>query len=79
MVKPETIEITESNKPAILELFNKTVDEDGFIIEKKTGKRLVCPFSKKEISASDFSILSGSSIFITNEYYCFAEYLAQQR
>ena len=37
----ETIEVNDSNKPAILELFNKSVDADGFIIEKKTGKRVI--------------------------------------
>ena len=75
----ETIEITEENKPAILELFNKTIDDEGYLVEKTTNMRLVCPYSNQHIKADDFSVLPGSAIFVTNQYYCFAEYLAQKR
>ena len=75
----ETIEINDSNKLAILELFYKSVDSEGYIIEKKTNKRLVCPYSNENIPASNFSIIPGSAIFVNNYYYCFAEYLASKR
>jgi hypothetical protein len=75
----ETVEITESNKPAILELFKKDIDSGGYIIEKDTSRRLVCPFSNENIKADDFSVLPGSAIFVNNYYYCFAEYVAKNR
>lgn len=75
----DTIKINNSNKAAILELFSKEVDNEGFIIEKKTKKRLVCPYSKEEISENEFSILPGSAIFVNNYPYCFTEYLAKHR
>ncbi len=75
----KTIEITETNIATVLELFNKDIDDEGYIIEKRTGERLVCPFSSSNIHANDFSILPGSAIFVTNQYYCFAEYLSQNR
>ena len=71
----ELLQITPSNKSIILELFNKEIDEKGFIIEKKTKKRLKCPYSKQAIHSEDFSILPGSAIFVNNLAYCFAEHI----
>lgn len=75
----EAIELTETNKAAVLELFSKSIDAEGFIIEKKTGKRIVCPFSNENIKSEDFSIIPGSAMFVNNYYYCFTEYLAYRR
>ncbi|MBI5553718.1 MAG: hypothetical protein HY917_03170 [Candidatus Diapherotrites archaeon] len=75
----ETIGITDSNKSAVLELFSKSIDIEGYIMEKKTNKRIICPYSKEPIKAADFSVLPGSAIFVNNYYYCFAEYLASRR
>lgn len=75
----KTIQITELNKGAILELFSKEIDKDKFIIEKKTKKRIICPYSKEAIKVDDFSILPGSAIFVNNYPYCFTEYLAKNR
>jgi len=71
----EYVQITVSNVNTILELFKKMVDKEGFIIEKKTGKRLVCPYSNENIPVTDFSILPGSATFVRNKSYCFAEHL----
>ena len=43
------IQINDSNREVILELFNKSIDGEGFIIEKKTQIRLTCPYSKQNI------------------------------
>ena len=48
----EFLQITPSNKEVILELFNKGLDKDGFIIEKNTEIRLICPYSKQEIHSN---------------------------
>ncbi|MCX6821811.1 MAG: hypothetical protein NTW30_03460 [Candidatus Aenigmarchaeota archaeon] len=73
------IQIDDSNRKIILELFNKSIDKEGFIIEKRTGKRLVCPYSKKNIQKNSFSILPGSATFVNNEIYCFAEHIVTHR
>ena len=73
------IQIDNSNKDTILELFNKTVDKEGFIVEIGTGKRLMCPYSKKPIHKNSFSILPGSTTFVNNEIYCFAEHIASHQ
>jgi len=71
----EYVQITPSNKETILELFSKAVDDEGYVVEKKTGKRLVCPYSKQEIHSDVFSILPGSATFVNNLSYCFAEHI----
>ena len=75
----ETIQINNSNKSAILELFGKAVDKENYLIEKKTGKKLICPFSNEHIKVNSFSILPGSALFVNNYYYCFSEYMAKNR
>jgi len=68
------LQITDSNRNTILELFNKSVDSKGWLVEKKTGKNLVCPYSKELIHVSNFSILPGSTTFVNNRFYAFAEH-----
>jgi len=70
------LQVNEPNKDIILELFNKGIDKEGFIIERKTGKRLLCPYSNMNIKINDFSILPGTATFVNNRAYCFAEHIA---
>lgn len=71
----DVIEITEDNREVILDLFDKGVDSEGYIIEQRTGNRLMCPYSKQEIKVDSFSILPGSCTFINNSPYCFTEHM----
>lgn len=71
----EFLQVNPSNKEVILELFSKSTDKEGFITEKKSGKRIVCPYSKEEIHSASFSILPGSATFVNNNSYCFAEHI----
>ncbi|MFA4855245.1 MAG: hypothetical protein WC634_01485 [archaeon] len=75
----EIIKIDESNREAILDLFSKSIDNEGYITEKKTGKKLVCPYSNKHIKIADFSVIPGTATFVNNHYYCFSEHLAKHR
>jgi len=69
------IQVKETNVDVILELFSKEKDPEGFIIEKKTKKRLICPYTREAIRANNFSILPGSATFVKNEPFCFAEHI----
>ncbi len=73
----EYFRITEDNMESVLELFNKIADSEGYIIEKNTGKKLICPYTHEPIKASNFSILPGSAIFVNNKSFCFSEHRAQ--
>lgn len=71
------IRVSNSNKNVILDLFNKSVDSEGFIVEKGTNNKLVCPYSKQLIKEDSFSILPGSAIFVNNRAYCFSMHRAR--
>lgn len=50
----------------ILDLFDKTTDDDGFVIEKNNLER-VLTFDGRELPAKDFGgIQKGSEVFIDN-------------
>ncbi len=70
-------QINDSNKDIVLRLFNKTTDSEGYIIEKRTSNRIVCPYTNQNIKVSDFSILPGSATFVNNRPFCFAEHRAR--
>jgi hypothetical protein len=70
----EFLKVDETNVNGILEVFGKSVDEEGFIIEKKSGKRLKCPYTHKQISSKSFSILPGSATFVNNDIYAIIEH-----
>ena len=72
------LQVNDSNKDVILELFGKSLDDEGFIIEKKNKNKLICPYSKEHIRGNSFSILPGSATFVNNYPYCFAEHIAHR-
>jgi len=74
----EHLEITEENKDTILELFDKDVDDDGHIIEKATGAKLICPYTEEPVKKDDFSILPGSSTFVNNDPTVFVEHIVDK-
>ena len=73
----DVIEINEKNLDSVLKLCGKEIDSNGYIIESKTKKRVNCPYSKKKIHSSSFSVMPGSFTFINNEPYCFTEHMAK--
>ena len=73
----EFLNIDDDNVNTILELFNKSRDKEGFVIEKRTGKKIECPYTKRFIHYKNFSILPGSATFVNNEIYSFAEHFVR--
>lgn len=66
-MKTITFSNTQEAKEAVLKLFGKSVDAEGYIIEDKTGDRVVSPHNE-EVQISGFAgIRPGSEIFITND------------
>jgi hypothetical protein len=66
-MKTVTFDNSKESKKAILQLFNKSVDKLGYIIEIKSGERVVSP-RNEEIHIDDFAgIRPGSEIFLTND------------
>lgn len=59
----------DSAKEQILNAFDKTVDKDGYIIEKSDPKRRVIDkTTQEEVKLENFvGVRKGSLIFVTNE------------
>jgi hypothetical protein len=70
----KVIAITPENLESTLSIFGKEIDDDGYLIEKSSKKRLICPYSREPIKKDNFSVLPGSATFVNNYYYCFAEH-----
>lgn len=70
-MKPiKSIQITFDNsaKDQILDLFNKSVDEDGYIVETSNPTQRVLNVEGQEVTLSDFGgIRRGSEIFINSD------------
>lgn len=60
---------TDKSLPLILEAFDKSINEEGFIIEKSTGELVLTP-EGEEIEAKNFAgIKKGSEIFFKDDLY----------
>lgn len=65
---PPAITFDESATDAILDEFNKAVDEEGYIIEADTGERVLTP-EGEEITKEEFAgIAKGSEIFVEDNF-----------
>jgi len=63
----KTITFDESSRKVILQVFGKDIDEQGYIVDTKTGQRVLSP-DGEEVLAKDFAgIRKGSEIFITKD------------
>ena len=63
----KTITFDASLKPFILELLDKTVDSDGFVIEKN-GKQRVVTIDGEELKVKKFAgMKKGSEIFFESD------------
>lgn len=69
MVNDKTVlTFDESFKEDILELFDKSIDSEGFIIEKSNPKQRVLSEDGQEVKVEEFGgIKKGSEVFIKND------------
>lgn len=66
-MKTVTFGNSDYAKREMLNLLGKSVDSEGFIVDNKTGERVVSP-TNEEVHLSRFAgIRKGSEIFITND------------
>lgn len=66
-MKTITFDNTVEGKKAILQLFGKAVDESGYIIEVKSGEKVVSPHNEFILFDDFAGIRPGSEIFITKD------------
>ena len=74
----ELLEINDSNIDRLLETFNKTIDEQGFIIDRETKEKVKCRYTGKYIKKENLGgILPGSDIFILDSDVAYARYVME--
>lgn len=60
------ITFDKSAKETILSIFDKTVDHEGFIVEKDTYQRVIIPDSE-EIRLEEFAGIGKGGVFIKSD------------
>jgi hypothetical protein len=67
---PITLTFDNNSKNNVLELFNKTIDKDDFIVENSNEKRKVLTPEGEFININEFAgIIPGSEIFVKNDIF----------
>lgn len=73
-----TLTFDESATDFILEVFDKAVDEEGYIVDAETGERVTTP-DGHEIKASEFAgIEKGSELFIDDNFVSLVEHVKRR-
>lgn len=62
-------------KRTILDIFDKSVDEDGYIIENKTGDRVLTPKGDEAKLENFVGFTPGSEIVLTNDLPSLIQYV----
>lgn len=63
----KTIVFSDDVKDFVFEIFGKSVDKDGYIVEKETGSRVITPEGEYVLSKDFAAIMPGSEVFVTND------------
>lgn len=70
----KTVIFNEATQEFILSVFDKTIDKDGYIVERKTLKRVLTP-SGDEVHIRDFAgFTPGSEIVLTKDLPSLLQY-----
>lgn len=73
-MKLSNLHFDESAKKDILELYDKTLDEEGFIVEKENIRQRVLTPKGEEIHINDWAgIVKGSEAFVKSDAFSLIE------
>lgn len=74
----KTLVFNDSTREFVLSLFDKTVDESGYIIEKSSGERVLTP-SGDDVHIDNFAgFTPGSEIILTQDLPSLLQYANKQ-
>ena len=63
----KTVIFNDASRDLVLSFFGKAIDQDGYIIEKDTGRRVLTP-NNDEVRKEDFAgFTPGSEIVLTKD------------
>ena len=70
----KTITFTQDAKPFILDIFNKSIDKDGFVVEKENPQKRVIALNGETVKAEELAaIKKGSLIFVKSDVISLVE------
>lgn len=74
----KVLELNNKNIPLVLEAFGKLVNDDGYIVDRKTKKIVRCKFTNRKLTADNIGgVLPGSEIFIEDSDIAYARYIIE--
>lgn len=69
----------ESRVEYLLDLFDKTEDEEGYIVDPETGQRVTPPGDDQPIKTEELGVVGrGSEIFVKDEVDSIVEFVNTQ-
>ncbi len=71
------VEMNDAERKLLLDILDYEVDEDGFIVDKKTKRPYICPVSNTKVPISSSSILPGSTIVLNTSALTLSEYFTR--
>lgn len=64
MAETKLIQLDNRKRTQVLEKLGYFVDDEGFIINKKTKKEVICKYSEEKVHINTAAILPGSALVI---------------
>ncbi len=71
------VEMNDAERKLLLDILDFEIDEEGFIVDKKTKRHYICPLSKTKVPISSSSILPGSTIVLNTSALTLSEYFTR--
>jgi hypothetical protein len=68
------VQLGNDERISVLKKLGHDLDNDGYVLEKKSKNRLICKYSKEVIHINNAAILPGSLIIINANPITMAEY-----
>ncbi|MFA6431836.1 MAG: hypothetical protein WCV91_05630 [Candidatus Margulisiibacteriota bacterium] len=69
-----TISFTQDAKPFILDIFNKSIDKEGFVVEKDNPQKRVIALDGETVKAKELAaIKKGSLVFVKSDVISLVE------
>lgn len=62
----QLLDLTDAEKKILLDIHGYGVNDEGMVIDLKTKKPVICPYSRKEVKFSNASIVPGSAAIVMN-------------
>lgn len=74
----KTYVFDETAKELILSIFNKSVDDEGYIIERDTGERVLSPLGNEVLLEHFAGFAPGSEIVLTDDLPTLLQYANEE-